>query len=157
MRALKRTVPVVACAILGAASCYQRGETIDLDLRKLDKVELRAGNLRVISWVARTPAELAKGLAVVEVDRLTQLEDGAHPGMVYVLPPSAAMPEFRLRLQVMDVAVLSANGEVIALSRLPAIPERVPGSAYVLELTAGNLAAAGVGVGARFIGLDEIK
>lgn len=136
-------------------ACYQGGETLDLDLGELEQLELRSDDLQLIGWLARTPAEHAKGLAVVEADRLRRQDDGRLPAMLYELAASdAVMPPFRLRLQPMDIAVLSRDGTVLALGTLPAAPGLAPGAAYVLEAIGGSLAAGGVTVGTRFRGLE---
>ena len=154
MRELRSVALVALALLLSAGGCYEGGETLDLDLRRLEQLEFRTDHLRLIGWLARTPAEHAKGLAVVEADRLQPHDDGRLPAMLYVLPASAAvMPPFRLRLQPMDVAVLSPEGTVLALSTLPMIPRLAPGAAYVLEALGGSFKAGGVTLGTRFRGL----
>jgi uncharacterized membrane protein (UPF0127 family) len=148
-------VGVALAALMGG--CYGAGETLDLDLDELDRIELTVGRLRLNAWLARTPTEHAKGLAVVEADRLEPLADGRLPAMLYVLPSSGAtMPAFRLRFQPMDVAVLSRDGIVEALATMPEVPRLSDTSAYVLELVGGNLSRGGVRPGTRLQGLEAL-
>jgi len=146
---------VVLAMLTGGWACYQGGETLDLDLDDLEQVELRSDGLQLIGWLARTPAEHTKGLAVVEADRLRRRDDGRLPAMLYELAVAdVAMPPFRLRLQPMDIAVLSRDGRVLALGTLPTAPEIVPGAAYVLEALGGTFETSGVRLGTRFHGLE---
>lgn len=151
-----RSVALLAVATLAiSVACYQGGETLDLDLGRLEQRELRTDDLVLIAWIARTPVEHAKGLAIVEADRLQPEADGRTPAMLYDLRDSdASMPPFRLRMQPMDVAVLAHDGTVLALSTLPVSPRPAPGAAYVVETIGGSWNAGRVAVGTHFEGLE---
>ena len=147
---------VVAVGLLLAASCYNGGESLDLDLGQLERRELRAGDLVLIAWVATEDDHHRKGLAIVEKDRLQPGDDHRRPAMLYdVRDPASTPPPFHLRMQPMDIAVLSRDGTVLMTTTLPRRPMLTEESGYILETLGGTWDAGGVGPGTRFAGLAD--
>jgi len=142
--------------LLLAASCYNGGESLDLDLAELERRELRAGDLVLIAWVATEDNHHRKGLAIVEQDRLQPGDDRRRPAMLYDLrDPALTPPPFQLRMQPMDIAILSRDGTVLTTTTLPRRPIVTEEAGYILETLAGTWEAGGVGPGTRFAGVAE--
>jgi len=162
MDQLSRSLGAIAIALLGASACYSGGEPLDLDLATLDRVEFHSidadGNRgdTFAGWLARTPRELATGLAFVEGDRLTPAEGGRIPAMVYLRAAADPPPSFKQRLVATDVLALAADGTVQVLGSMPALPTFDPETRVFIEALSGRFAAAGVREGTRLRGLEAI-
>ena len=155
------TVFLTAVIALTGCSCEPPGASDITRFDHMDKTDLKINDNTIRAWVAKTDTERASGFMYVEPELLEPLEDGAHPGMVFVFTSNQAANHGFWMMNVpvpLDIAFVKADGTIVTIRTMAAYDHDITTATepfrYTIEVKAGLFSQLGIETGDK-VQLDE--
>ncbi len=152
---------LTAIIALTGCSCEPTGASDITRFDHMEKTDLKINDTTIRAWIAKTDTERASGFMYVEPELLEPLEDGAHPGMVFVFTSNRdPYHGFWMRnVPVpLDIAFVKTDGTIITIRTMAAYDYDTTTATepyrYTIEVKAGLFNQLGIETGDK-VQLDE--